>query len=275
MPDSYAIIYAPGVNRVQSMDLIRKVQDTAERIGFYPTEIKMLPEPLIEEWWEKRCDKMITLIVGWGLPSEPKWNTILHKVVTANFARNIYAVDLFERKGVDGRILHSPKVNAGEYWSRRTQEKNLRLFLKGYYIKNTIPYGMVRIPVKEHLDGSLIDRKRYILKPGRSAEIEIVRLIFDLFVNHDYNRTEICNLLNAQKVESPNKSDKWSTGKIATILKSPMYVGANQYRECVKWDVFPPIIEKSVFFEAQARVSLFHSYTKILNSSVVIQGDEE
>lgn len=275
MPDSYAIIYAPGVDRVQSMDLIRKVQDMSESMGFYPTEIKMLPEPLIENWWEKNCDSLITLIVGWGLPSEPKWNSVLHKIVTANVARNIYAVDLFERKGVSGRLLDPPKVNAGKYWSRRVQEKNLRLFLKGYYIKNTVPYGMIRVPVKEPLDGAFFDRKRYILKPGRSAEIEIIRLIFDLFVNHDYSRTEICNLLNAQNVDSPNKSDKWSTGKIATILKSPMYVGANQYGECVKWDVFPPIIEKAVFFEAQARVSLFHSYTKILNSSVITENNGE
>jgi len=116
---------------------------------------------------------------------------------------------------------------------------------------------MRRLPVKETLGNICFSRKRHILKPGESSEIEIVKLIFDLFVNHDYNRTQICNLLNAQRVNAPNKSDLWNPSKILTILKSPMYIGANQYRESIIYNVFPPIIEKSVFFEAQARICLF------------------
>jgi len=268
MPDSYAIIYAPGVDKIQAMDLVRKIQETSECMGFINTNIQINPEPLLKEQRKERPRKLITLIIGWGLPAEPSWNIIFDKFVSLKIARNIYAIDLFERRGFNGRILTPPKVNAGKYWSRRVQEKNLRLFSKGYYIRNYVPYGMKRVSVKEPVDETNFSRKRYVLKPGKPSEIEIVRLIFDLFVNHDYNRTEICNLLNAQKVESPNKSDLWNTSKIVTILKSPSYIGANQYSECVTYDVFPSIIEKSIFFEAQARVSLFQKCFQILGSPV-------
>lgn len=275
MLDSYAIIYAPGVDKIQSMDLVRKIQDTAECMGFSNTEIQINSDSLVKEQWKEPPSKLITLIIGWGLPAEPSWNILLAKVASLMVVRNIYAVDLFERRGVDGRILNPPKVNAGKYWSRRVQEKNLRLFFSGYYIKNSVPYGMKRVPVKETIDGICFSRKRHILTPGESSDIEMVKLIFDLFVNHDYNRTEICNLLNAQRVGSPNKSDLWNTSKILTILKSPLYTGANQYLGCVIYNVFPPIIEKSVFFEAQARISLFQKCSQILSSPIKMSSIEK
>jgi hypothetical protein len=266
MLDSYAIIYAPGVDKIKSMYLVRKIQYTAECMGFSNTEIQVNPEPLVKEQWKYSPNKLLTLIIGWGLPAEPSWNIILGRVASLLAVQNIYAVDLFERRGIDGRILNPPRVNAGKYWSRRVQAKNLRLFFKGYYIKNSVPYGMKRAPVKEAIDGICFSRKRHILKPGESSEIEIVKLIFDLFVNHDYNRTQICNLLNSQRVEAPNKRNLWNTSKILTILKSPLYVGANQYHQSIIYNVFTPIIEKSMFFETQSRISLFEKYSQTISS---------
>jgi hypothetical protein len=85
--------------------------------------------------------------------------------------------------------------------------------------------------------------------------VEIVRLIFELFVIHDYTLTDVCNLLNSQGVKPPLKNNTWKTSVVRTILESEIYIGANEFSGCVKQDVFPPFIDKAVFFEAQAKIS--------------------
>lgn len=261
LPDSFALIYAPGVNQIQSLDLVKKIKAIAERMDLTETEICINPDPQVDNQWKNHPDKLKALIIGWGLPEEPSWGLLFDNFVSLETTHDIYAIDLFARKGADGRTLEAPRVNAGKYWSRRVQEKNLRLFFKGYYIKNSVPYGMKRVPVTEIDRNVCSSRKRLILKPGEPSEIEIVKLIFDLFVNHDYNRTKISNLLNAQKVAAPNRSDLWNAGKVLNILKSPMYIGANQYRGAIIHNVFAPLIDESVYYEAQARIYLFQKYS--------------
>ena len=95
MLDSYAIIYAPGVDKIKSIYLVRKIQDTAECMGFSNTEIQVNPEPLVKEQWKDSLNKLITLIIGWGLPAEPSWSILLDRVASLLTVRNIYAVDLF------------------------------------------------------------------------------------------------------------------------------------------------------------------------------------
>ena len=48
-----------------------------------------------------------------------------------------------------------------------------------------------------------------MLVPGSTQEIEIVRLIFKLFVSYICEITEISNLLNAQGIKAPNKGKTW------------------------------------------------------------------
>ena len=107
-----------------------------------------------------------------------------------------------------------------------------------------------------------------MLEPGDPEKVEIVRLIFELFVIHDYTLTDICNLLNSQGVKSPLKSNTWKTRVVRTILESEIYIGANEFCGCVKHGVFPSFIDKSIFFEARAKISRNHLTLKLRKSSV-------
>ena len=53
-----------------------------------------------------------------------------------------------------------------------------------------------RIP-KDRLNDDLIAFNPYILVPGSPQEIEIVHLIFSMFLSHNHTITEISNLLYA------------------------------------------------------------------------------
>jgi hypothetical protein len=265
MPNIYAIIYAPGADSAQRKHLVRKLQDIAQRMGFPNKDIQIRFDSVVRIQQSENFNRMIILIIGWGLPSKPSWNRLLNENSSFELFRHIFAFDLYERERFNGSILNKPQINAGKYWSRKVQQNYYRLFLKGCYIRSNIPYGMKRVPIK----GSEIlsfRRRHYTLEPGDPAEIKIVRLIFDLFANHGYNRTEICNLLNAQGIKCNNKNGVWDTKKILTMLKTPMYIGANQYGDCITYDVFPSIIDKATFFEAQARIWLSQKFSEDMKS---------
>jgi len=265
MSEAHAIIYAPGADRAQCKHLVRKLQDKAHRMGFSKKDIQIRFDSVIKIKRSEKSNRMISLIIGWGIPSNPSWDRLFNEYSSLELVRHLFAFDLYERERFDGGILNEPRINAGKYWSEKVQENYLRLFLKGCYIRTNIPYGMKRVPIKSSVILSS-RRGHYTLEPGNPAEIKIVRLIFDLFANHGYNRTEICNLLNAQGIECKNKNSVWDTRKILTILKTPMYIGANQYGDCIKYDVFPTIIDKGTYFEAQARIWLYQNFSEDMKS---------
>jgi hypothetical protein len=133
---------------------------------------------------------------------------------------------------------------------------NLALFLNGSYLKPSTPFGMKRVLAKRKKERSPAGRLYHKLVPAEPEKIEIVRLIFDLFVNSDYTLTGIANLLNAQGITPPQEnSAPWNTRKVRSILESWAYVGANEYCGCYKPDVFSSAVDKATFFEAQAKIA--------------------
>jgi len=255
MSRTLAIVHAPGVNQAQLNMLVKKLRDFMDHIDFNDTDIQVNPDQLFRSEKFSNKDEIITLIVGWGLPSKPTCGWWMSEIPLSKTVRQFIAVDLFERHRFDGRELDVPRINAGKYWSRKTRQKNFSLFLEGYYIKPTAPYAIRRVPIKKSKQKARSSPLRYVLEPGDPEEVEIVRLIFKLFVIHDYTLTDICNLLNSQGVKSPLKSNTWKTRVVRTILESEIYIGANEFCGCVKHGVFPSFIDKSFFFEAQAKIS--------------------
>lgn len=212
------------------------------------------PSPNFDDCFLSVSNDFLTIIIGWGLKSEPSWEAIFPRVHQLGPLRQLMAIDLFERKGIDGRVLKKPLLNAGEFWSRRMQLNNKSLFLEDNFLQASTPYGLKRVKIQPQNYSYKSDVRNVTFEPGEAAEIEIVRMIFELFVNHDHNRAEICNLLNAQQVKAPNKNKAWNQKIIKSILECPFYIGANRYQEFIKHDVFMPIDEKSIYYEAQARV---------------------
>jgi hypothetical protein len=195
-----------------------------------------------------------TLIMGWGLPEKPRWNQWAFTIKTSSVIRLFIAVDLYESREGSGRVLFLPMYRKGRGWRDKTWRTRFELFLKNCYIGRVTPYGMRRMPKENYgySDFSMINRYRLI--PGPSEEIEIIRLIFRLFVDHGYMFSEISNLLNAQGVKPHCISKSWNFQKIKSMLVSAVYIGANQYGDSLKHDVFPALIDRSTFCKALARI---------------------
>jgi len=255
MSDLFAILYTPGSSEATKKGLIHKLNNIIEQLDIGKANIKVNPRAPINDYLAGQSKDLLSVVIGWGLQAKPSWKTILPEPKCFGSVRQLIAIDLFERKGVDGRVLERPLINAGKYWSRRMQVNNQNLFCEGNFLQASIPYGLKRVKVFGIDNNTNFSMPLFAFEPGEPSEIEIVRMIFDLFVNHDYNRSEICNLLNAQEVKAPQNSKVWNPRTIKTILASPFYIGANKYREFIQFDVFTPIIEKSVYFEAQAKIS--------------------
>ena len=255
MSRTLAIVHAPGVKQAHLNMLVEKFRDFMDQIDLNGTDIQVNPDPLFGSEKFSNKDKISTLIVGWGLSSKPTWGWWMSEIPLPKTVRQFIGIDLFERHHFDGRELEPPKINAGKYWSKKTRQNNFKLFLEGYYIKPIAPYAMRRVPIEKSKQKNRSSRWRYVLEPGDPEKVEIVRLIFELFVIHDYSLTDICNLLNSQGVKSPLKSNTWKTSVVRTILESEIYIGANEFSGCVKHGVFPSFIDKSAFFEAQAKIS--------------------
>jgi len=250
--DILAILYAPNATKRKVGMLLEKLDYYLDRLDLSTPKIIVNPTIPIrnndKEHWYK------TLVVGWGLPKKPQWDEWILKYDLINIARQFLAFDLFERFGINGRVLNEPRVDAGKYWSRKVQEAHLKHFLKGYYVRNVMPYGMKRIAIETPGEKPSDLRAHYVLMPGKPDEVQIIRLIFDLFVNHDYNRTDICNLLNAQGVKPPGQKTIWRSNIVSAILKDPVYIGANHHLKTIRLDVFPSVLDKFMFFEAQAKI---------------------
>ena len=84
--------------------------------------------------------------------------------------------------------------------------------------------------------------------------LDIVRLVFSLFVDFGYTLTEISNLLNAEGVKAPHNSKIWNGRKLKSLVESAVYIGSNQFGACLKHDVFPALIDRSTFCAAQAKI---------------------
>ncbi|MBW1899745.1 MAG: recombinase family protein [Deltaproteobacteria bacterium] len=196
----------------------------------------------------------ITLIIGWGLSEKPRWIKWAYEIKTSSLIKQFIAVDLYESHGVTGRVPTIPNVKEGAYWRHTSWQTNCKIFLNDFYVSSVAPYGMTRIPKKDLHSGGITGINLYKLAPGLSEEIEIIHFIFNLFVDHGYTLTEICNLLIAQGVMPPNKNKTWTIKKIKTMVESAVYIGSNQYGACLKKDVFPALIDRSTFRKAQAKI---------------------
>ena len=93
---------------------------------------------------------------------------------------------------------------------------------QGNYLGNVPPYGFDKITV---MDGK---RKCPTLKE-KPEEADVVRMFFDLYVNKDMGRTNICHTLDSLGIKPP-KGEKWSPATLKNMLENVHYIGK------VKWN---------------------------------------
>lgn len=249
-----SILHVPGANEAQVMSLFLKLRNFIKQIDISITDLRIYTRQqfAIKEM-EKERD-MTTLIVGWAVSELPNWSKWNRIILQSQKVTQFIPLDLTDGNGVVARTSRAATDNTGN-WSSKAQRTKLKLFLKGHYLNSWAPYGL-RISSKiDPLKSKQPYRSCNKLEPGPPDEIDIVRLIFRLFVEHDYCFAEISNLLNSQKIKPPLKRLTWSARNSKAILQSAVYIGSNRFRGCIKHDAFSPLIDRSVFFKAQEKIS--------------------
>lgn len=88
---------------------------------------------------------------------------------------------------------------------------------QGNYLGNVAPYGFDKCFV---MDGK---RKCPTLKENKE-QADVVRMMFDLYVNKDMGCTNICHYLDNMGIKAP-KGEKWSPAAMKRMLENQHYIG--------------------------------------------------
>lgn len=135
--------------------------------------------------------------------------------------RDEYDRDAFERELKRGNefLEYQKKI------MRRGRELSVS---QGNFIGSTAPYGFERTEV---LDG----KRKCPTLTEKKEEADVVRLIFDLFVNHDMGRHNIGKHLDELGIK-PARGKYWSPAQIRDMLQNVHYIGQ------VKWNANKTIL---------------------------------
>ncbi|MBO5963879.1 MAG: recombinase family protein [Bacteroidales bacterium] len=110
-----------------------------------------------------------------------------------------------------------------EYFKKISNNGRLLSVSQGWYICSQPPYGFNRIKV---MDGK---RERPTLEENKE-QADVVRLIFDLYVNKNMGRINICHYLDSLKIPAP-RGKQWSHHSIKDMLANIHYIGKVKWQE--------------------------------------------
>ena len=128
-----------------------------------------------------------------------------------------------------------------EYTKKILNRGRLLSVSQGNYIASNPPYGYDKIFV---MDGK---RKCPTLKENKE-QADVIRMIFDMYVNKDMGRNNICNTLDAMGIKPP-KGEYWSPAALKDMLENVHYIGK------VKWNFRKTvtIVEESEIIETRPK----------------------
>lgn len=87
----------------------------------------------------------------------------------------------------------------------------------GNYIASIAPYGYDKCMIK-------VDKKNCPTLKINPEQAEVVRMVFDMYVNEDLGRVTIARKLNDMGIK-PMKADLWAQDTIKTMLENVHYIG--------------------------------------------------
>lgn len=129
--------------------------------------------------------------------------------------RDEYDWDAFERELKRGNDYL-------EYTKKILNRGRLASVAAGNYIGSIAPYGFNK---KVEMEGK---RKCPTLEENKE-QADVVRMIFDMYVNKDMGRSSICNTLDEMGIKPP-KGKHWSPPALKDLLENIHYIGK------VKWN---------------------------------------
>lgn len=124
--------------------------------------------------------------------------------------RDEYDWDAFERELKRGNDYL-------EYTKKILNRGRLQSVSQGNFIGNTAPYGYDKTFITEG------KRKCPILVPNEK-EADVVRMMFDLYVNKDMGCQSICNTFDDLGIKPP-KGQHWSASAVTKMLENVHYIG--------------------------------------------------
>ena len=123
--------------------------------------------------------------------------------------------DEWDREAFEREMMRSNDYL--NYYKKILRAGRERSCADGWFVGNKSPYGYDRVEV---IDGK---KKRYTLK-FNDAEVDIVRMIFDMYVNEDMGRVNIAHRLNGLGVRTRSGA-LWGQDSIKGILENEHYIG--------------------------------------------------
>lgn len=170
--------------------------------------------------------------IGYMMKLLKHTNTLVITQTRIYDLRDEYDWDAFERELKRGNEYL-------EYYKKIQRRGRLASVAAGNYIGSTPPYGFDKITV---MDGK---RKCPTLKEN-PEQADVVRLVFDLFVNKDMGRRRIANYLDNMGVKPPT-SEHWSSGTIREILTNVHHIGKVRWN----WRKWVTVVDEGKFIKTR------------------------
>lgn len=142
-------------------------------------------------------------------------NTLVVTPPKAYDLRDEYDRDAFERELKRGNEFL-------EYQKKIMNRGRLLSVSQGNYIGSIPPYGYDKSWIME-------GKRKCPTLAINEEEANVVRMIFDMYVNQDMGRPSICNHLDSLGIKPP-KGNYWSPNALKEILENVHYIGK------VKWN---------------------------------------
>jgi DNA invertase Pin-like site-specific DNA recombinase len=192
-----------------------------------------------------------------------------------------YCGEQFENDGspVSTIVKGVKRAMAGEY-SRELSAKvfigQCRLIELGFRQGGSPGFGLRRMlrdvagnqkGLLNHGEQKSIQTDRVVLVPGPDDEVEIVRWIYQTFVENDIAEAKLARMLNERGVKT-DLGRLWTQGSVHNVLASEKYIGNNVYNRIsfklkkkrvinppemwIRSDgVFEPVVSPELFYRAQ------------------------
>lgn len=128
-----------------------------------------------------------------------------------------------------------------EYQKKIMGRGRLLSVSQGNFLGNTAPYGYNKIWITE-------GKRKCPTLAINEEEAEVVRMIFDLYVNKDMGRINICHHLDKLGIKPP-KGEHWSTPSIRDMLINVHYLGKVKWN----WRQTVTVVEDSEIIKVRPR----------------------
>lgn len=168
-------------------------------------------------------------------------NTIVITPTKTYDIGNDYDRDIFERELKRGNEFL-------EYTKKILLRGRVLSVAQGNYIGSLPPYGYEKITITE-------GKEKYHTLNIKEDEANVVRMIFDMYVNQDMGRTTICNKLDELGI-APPRGKRWSPASLKDMTENVIYIGKVKWN----WRKGVKVVEDGVIVEKRPKSQDYQIY---------------